>query len=549
MGWSWKTHASGTQDPPEVRNWRIHLIALVASMSALAMGYDTAVIGGTMALNSFIRDFDLDSISKSQRDTVQGNIVSTFQAGCFFGALFTFPLAEKIGRRKTIMMASLVFLLGGTLMTASRGSLNLIYAGRAIAGLGIGASSLTVPVYIAETAPPSIRGRLVGIFEIASQGGGMLGFWINYATDQTIDVRKQSQWIVPLAIQLFPGVMLFLGMFWCPESPRWLARGDNFEGAEKILTSLRGLPSSHPYILHEMGEIRQQVELRSTNHMSKSAQFKKLFQKGTRNRLGLGLALMFLQSFTGVNIITYYAPRIFETLGVPSTSLKLFSTGFYGIAKTLGMITFTFVVVERVGRRKGLVWGAALGCIPMWYIGGYVMRADPAGAAARGIVNRDGWGYLAMVCVYLNGFIICATWQGITWTYASEIFPLDIRMLCVSLTTADTWLGSFIIARSTPYMISDLGYGAYFFFSSILVCMGVWAFFFVPETKGISLEEMDILFAKPVHKAVWAQLRGKPIIDDQVASGNTRKSADSSVVEKDTGVDKFEVIEERKNAL
>lgn len=139
------------------------------------MGYDTAVIGGTMALNSFIRDFGWANVSKSTRDTIQANIVSTFQAGCFFGALLTFPIAEKIGRRKTVMIAGVVFLLGGTLMTAAQGNLNLIYSGRAIAGLGIGASSLTVPVYIAEVAPPSIRGRLVGIFEIASQGGGMLG--------------------------------------------------------------------------------------------------------------------------------------------------------------------------------------------------------------------------------------------------------------------------------------------------------------------------------------------------------------------------------------
>jgi hypothetical protein len=99
--------------------------------------------------------------------------------------------------------------------------------------------------------------------------------------------------------------------------------------------------------------------------------------------------------------------------------------------------------------------------------------------------------------------------QGITWTYASEIFPLDIRMLCVALTTADTWLGSFIIARSTPYMISDLGYGAYFFFGAILILMGVWAFFCVPETKGVTLEEMDALFADSATKAVWNRLRGR----------------------------------------
>lgn len=437
------------------------------------------------------------------------------------------------------MLAALIFLIGGTLMTASNGHLSMIYVGRAVAGLGIGASSLTVPVYIAETAPPSIRGRLVGIFEIASQGGGMLGFWINYATDRTILDTNKAQWIIPLAVQLIPGILLFLGMFWCPESPRWMARQDNFELAQRVLIKLRNLPSSHSYVRWEVAEIRAQVEHRSTSRLSRRAQFQKLLQQGTRNRLGIGMALMFLQSFTGTNVLTYYSPRIFETLGVPSTSLKLFSTGFYGIAKTLGMTTFAFIVVERVGRRKGLIWGAALGCIPMWYIGGYVMRADPVAAAARGDLSRDGWGYLAMVCVYVNAFIICATWQGITWTYASEIFPLDIRMLCVAITTAVTWLGSFIIARSTPYMISDLGYGAYFFFAAILLCMGLGSFIFIPETKGVSLEDMDALFSKPTHKIVWAQLRGRLIISNEEPN---REGSESSIDrEKLSGAHQFEV--------
>ena len=192
-------------------------------------------------------------------------------------------------------------------MTAANGNLDMIYAGRLVAGLGIGASSLTVPVYISETAPPSIRGRLVGIFEIASQGGGMLGFWINYGTDQHISSNSVAQYVIPLALQLAPGLLLGLGMFFfCPESPRWLARQDNFEAAEKVLCNLRGLPSDHEYIMRELGDIRRQVEERSTLNRTKKEQFMKLFQRGTRNRMGIGLALMFLQSFTGVNIITYY---------------------------------------------------------------------------------------------------------------------------------------------------------------------------------------------------------------------------------------------------
>ncbi|KAJ0347489.1 hypothetical protein KNSL1_006373 [Colletotrichum chrysophilum] len=130
----------------------------------------------------------------------------------------------------------------------------------------------------------------------------MLGFWINYATDQIVANDAKTQWIVPLAFQLVPGVLLFVGMMFCPESPRWLAKGDNYESAERVLTMIRGLESDHSYIRHEMGEIRTQIEQRSTTRMSKTAKAKKLFEKGVRNRLGIGLALMFLQSFTGISL-------------------------------------------------------------------------------------------------------------------------------------------------------------------------------------------------------------------------------------------------------
>ncbi|KAK0376799.1 quinate permease [Colletotrichum limetticola] len=185
--------AKGTNDSPEVRNWRIHFIALVASMAALSMGYDTAVIGGTMALDSFVRDFGIDKMTIQEKNNSLANIASMFQVGAFFGALLTFPIAEKYGRKKAIMMAALIFCVGGAMMSGANGDLKLVIGGRAIGGLGIGMATMTVPVYIAETSPPSIRGRLVGIFEIFSQGGGMLGFWINYGTSRTIKVENEAQ--------------------------------------------------------------------------------------------------------------------------------------------------------------------------------------------------------------------------------------------------------------------------------------------------------------------------------------------------------------------
>ncbi|CAE6435927.1 unnamed protein product [Rhizoctonia solani] len=494
-------HDASHPDPPEVRNWRVHLLSISVSMGAAAMGYDTGVIGGTLALPSFRRDFGLDRASQHERDTLSGNIVSTFQAGTFFGSLLTFPLVEKYGRVRGMLAAGAVFMVGAVLMTAANGHLGMVYAGRGIAGLGIGSASLIIPVYIAEVSPPSIRGRLVGIFEILSQAGSMLGFWINYIVDRTVSSDTKTQWIIPLALQMLPGVFLLLGAALAPESPRWLAKKDNWDKARKNLQYLRQLPLDSNYVEEELkGKFFESVIFPLSNHgpgRSRWSSFKELFHKGTRNRVAIGLMLMMCQNMTGVNIITYYSPRIFETLGLTGTSTKLFATGFYGVAKTLGMIIFSVWLVERIGRRKGLIFGGFIGSLPMWYIGGYVFVADPATKAAAGQYTRNGWGYLAMVCVYLYGLIYCMTWQGITWVYCSEIFPIRIRMLCVALTTADQWLWSFIVSRTTPYMITSLGYGTYFFFASLMIVFGVWAYFFIPETKGKTLEEMDRIFGAP----------------------------------------------------
>lgn len=141
-----------------------------------------------------------------------------------------------------------------------------------------------------------------------------VGFWINYAVDRTIPDSSQTQWIVPLGLQLLPGAILFFGVFFiCPESPRWLARKDRWEDALKILVDIRKLPSDHEYIQTELADIRMTVEERSANRMTKSAMFKRLFEKGTRNRIAIGLLLMCCQNMTGVNIITYCECSLPET--------------------------------------------------------------------------------------------------------------------------------------------------------------------------------------------------------------------------------------------
>ena len=225
--------------------------------------------------------------------------------------------------------------------------------------------------------------------------------------DRTISPVGHTQWLVPIGLQLVPGALLFLVSLFAIESPRWLCKKDNWEQATKNLVWLRQLPGDSDYIFEELSGIREQIAFERAKVGDKTlmAKLKEMMLKGNRNRIGIGLCLMACQNLTGVNILTYYSPRIFETLGLTGTSTKLFATGCYGVAKTLGMVIFAVYLVERVGRRKALVYGAFIGSLPMWYIGGYVMRADPATAAKEGRFTRSGWGYLAMVCVYLYGMV------------------------------------------------------------------------------------------------------------------------------------------------
>jgi MFS family permease len=170
--------------PACVYNWRIYLLAGVASLTSCMIGYDSAFIGTTLSLPSFRSEFNFDSMSSSKQDLVSANIVSCYQAGAFFGALFAYGISPFWGRRIGLLIASLIFTLGAGLMLGANGErgLGLIYGGRVLAGLGVGAGSNFTPIYIAELSPPAIRGRLIGVYELGWQIGGLVGFWINVCT-------------------------------------------------------------------------------------------------------------------------------------------------------------------------------------------------------------------------------------------------------------------------------------------------------------------------------------------------------------------------------
>jgi MFS family permease len=242
--------------PRAVYNARVVACALIASFASCMIGYDSAFIGTTIALSSFASEFRLSALTAAQRAVVSANIVSVYQAGAFFGALAAYCTCHALGRRLSLQLFALLFTLGAGLSLGATGArgLGLIYASRVLTGLGVGGASNVAPMYIAELAPPAARGRLVGLYELGWQIGGLVGFWINYGLSLHV-APSHKQWLIPFAVQLIPAGLLVLGAFWIRESPRWLFMKGRREDAIRNLCWVRRLEKEEPYIVEEIAQI------------------------------------------------------------------------------------------------------------------------------------------------------------------------------------------------------------------------------------------------------------------------------------------------------
>ena len=289
--------------PKAVYNWRVYFTAMVAGSAAIMIGYDSAFIGGTLALKSFRHEFGFDNMSTTEVSFLSANIVSCYQAGAFFGSFLVYPFGHFYGRRWALVFSAIIFTLGAGLMLGANGQrgLGLIYGGRVLAGLGIGAASNISPIFCSEISPPAIRGRLVGLYELSWQIGGLVGFWINYGVNQTM-APSHTQWIIPFAIQLIPAGMLLIGAFVIKESPRWLFQRGRREEAIANLEWLRKLPRDHLYMQEEIAAVDYAIERQAqTMGLGFWEPFKVVFSnRRVAYRFLLGGSLFFWQNGTGM---------------------------------------------------------------------------------------------------------------------------------------------------------------------------------------------------------------------------------------------------------
>ncbi|KAJ4423891.1 hypothetical protein N0V82_001475 [Gnomoniopsis sp. IMI 355080] len=481
------------QDPPEVYNWRVFALAAAACFGGTLFGMDTGIIGGVLTLPSFKKEFGLDGFSSSASANLSANLVSTMQAGAIVGALAALPLSEKLGRKPSLMIIAVFAFIGGFMQAFSNGNFGTFYAGRVIEGLGLGGATMLAPTYVSENSPRAIRGLLIGFYQLFETMGAMIAFFIDYGS--LLHIKGHASWQVPLAMQSLPPFLIFVTIFFCPESPRWLASKDNWEKASSVLSTVRHLPTEHPYIQQELLELRTQLEeeRRSVHGEGFWAMQKECWLiPGNRKRVLLAMALMTAQQWTGTNAINYYAPEIFNSLGITGNAQSLLATGVYGIVKMASCAIFITFLADTLGRRWSFVWTGYAMCIFMFYLGFFV-RFDPPKTGQP----TSSAGTAALVMVYLFAAAFQFGWGPVCWIYVSEIPTNRLRGYTVSIAAATQWLWNLVVTRVTPVMLRTLGgetgYGTYFLFGCFCFTMATFAFF-LPETKGLSLERMDELF-------------------------------------------------------
>ncbi|CEI93030.1 hypothetical protein RMCBS344292_07275 [Rhizopus microsporus] len=475
-----------------IKNPYVCLTAVFASIGGILFGYDQGVISGVQEMDDFIQRFPMNP-------TQTGFMVSILELGAWAGSWIIGYFADRIGRKHSITLSTVIFLLGSAIQGGAQ-NVNYLLGGRFVTGMAVGALSLLVPLYQSEISPPELRGSLVSLQQLAVTFGILISFWIDFGLTR---VGGQASWRVPLCLQMFFAILLGLGILCFPFSPRWLMGQGREEEALRVISKLRRLPQDHPLVIEEWKEIKVSVEFdrqvereqypqyvdkgRKGRLMIGLMGYRDLFRKGIFNRLAIGSIIMFFQQFSGVNALIYYAPKIFQSVGLTGTSVSLLATGVVGIINFV--MTFpTVFLLDIVGRKRTLMVASIVMAICM------IIVAIITALFQHDWPNHtaEGWVSVAFIYIFIANFAY--GWGPIAWVIAAEIFPLRARAKAMSVTTSANWMCNFIIGLIVPTMLANITYGTYIFFACFLVLSFFFVWLFVPETKGRSLEEMDEIF-------------------------------------------------------
>lgn len=443
---------------PKRRHLWLYIIAAVASLGGLLSGFDTGVISGALL---FINDtWPLDSLTK-------GWVVSSALVGAVLGAAANGILADIYGRKKIIIATAVIFALGSILCGFAT-SVSWLIAGRMILGLAIGMVNFVVPLYLSEISPQKIRGMLVSLYQLAITAGILFSYLIN-----RLFALSEYNWRWMLGCGLIPALILIIGISFLGDTPRWLISKKREDEAKHIFKKI----SPEIDIDRHIADIKSSME--TPDNAKKTASN---FQPWMLTPLPIGIGMMFMQICTGINTIIYYTATIFTAAGFTDTLSALYATigvGFVNFFMTFVAILFT----DKLGRKPLLYAGLSGMTASLLVLGGSFYLTDILGPNLK-------WIAVGSVVVYIACFAFSL--GPIGWIIISEIMPLKIRGLAMSICTMANFGFNFLIALTFPVLIEHIGEAYTFWIFGIVGIFSLWfTFRYIPETKGRSLEQIE----------------------------------------------------------
>ena len=435
------------------------MTAAIAGLGGLLFGYDTGIIAS--ALLFVKKDFDLGSFE-------QGMVVSAVPVGAIFGAAIAGQAADKLGRRRTIVSAAVVFIVGAVLSAAAPGLAVLVIA-RVLLGVAVGLASANAPVYISEVAPPEERGRLVSYFQLSVTVGILVAYLVGLAFSGI------DGWRWMLGLGAVPALALGIGMLQMPQSPRWLVMVGQDYAARKVLEKIRR--DDEEAITQELEEIKGSLE-------AEPGGWRDLLQPAVRAALLVGVGLAVLQQVTGINTVIYYAPTIIQFTGVNGDSAAIVASLGVGVINILATLV-ALRLIDREGRRPLLMVGVT----------GMVIALTTLGLAFLGNAGTTVISAIAIISLmaYVASFAISL--GPIFWLMNSEIYPLNVRSKAAGVGTMANWTSNFVISLTFLPLIDLLGRAGAFWAYALVGVLTLWfCWKFVPETKDRQLEEIEAIF-------------------------------------------------------
>ncbi|KAJ5774023.1 hypothetical protein N7457_008919 [Penicillium paradoxum] len=454
---------------------RVTFYCAFAALGSFLLGYDSGVIISSIEQEAFLHRFGSPYLSGA----AAGGIISSYIGGAIVGSFLAPYVSDPYGRRMAIFVGGILATLGAALQGGAV-TLAMLIAGRSIAGFAIGHMSAIIPVYCSELAPSHIRGMLAGMHQWMIGLGVIIAQWVGYGCSLRGGIFS---WRFPLSFQVAPAIILTCGIWFLPESPRWLIEQGREEEGRSVLTRLHlNRTATDRHLLdYELSQIYQTLASEKLSIVRSWSQL--LLSSRWRHRILLACGLQIFTQCTGASVIQNYGPQLYKTLGL-STSTSLMILGVWGALAQFWYTLFMFLV-DKVGRRKLLIpslfgMGTAL-CIEAT-LARYVDFSDP---------NANPNSLRAAIAMFFV-FSLCFTAVGmISWIYQTELFPTPIRSRGSSIATATNWSMSLILAQCSPIALTDIGSKyLYCFVAFNWTAMGlVWAFY--PETAGCSLEEVE----------------------------------------------------------